>query len=457
MKQKISFLLTLNIIVVLLSCKKDNVPEPIARVQTLATLSTSVATSVTMATAISGGTITDDGGSQILVRGICWGNTTGPTISGNKTVNGAGTGTYSASLSGLSSTSTYFVRAYATNSTGTAYGNEISFISSGPPPPSVTVYAGGYERNGNIQTAKYWKNGVATLLTNGTFTSQVNSIFIAGNDIYAAGLELNASNKVVGKYWKNGGAVNLTDGITSAALNSIIVVGSDVYAAGYQVTSSGSNSFARYWKNGIPVTLSNGSTSAELFSIIVVGSDVYAAGQETNASGKTVAKYWKNGSAVNLTDGTKTAGALSIAVSGSDVYVSGYENNQSVTTTAVNAVARYWKNGIPVVLGGTAPDSRSSAYSLYLSGNDVYCGGFDVDNTIAGAKYWKNNTRVNLTNGLNPSSVSSIVVINNDVYAGGAESNGTNKAFARYWKNGVAVDLSDGLKYESITSLIVVP
>lgn len=457
MQYKLLLFSIVSIFLFLSGCKKEDSTNPSGRVQTLSTLTTSPIASITSVSAVSGGMITDDGGSDILSRGVCWSTSTAPTISGNRTSNGSGSGAFSANIIGLTASTTYYVRAYATNSTGTAYGNEINFVSSGPPPLSLTVYAGGYERNGNIQTAKYWKNGVATLLTNGTFTSQVNSIFIAGNDIYAAGLELNASNKVVGKYWKNGVAVNLTDGITSAAINSIIVVGSDVYAAGYQVTSSGSNSFARYWKNGIPVTVSNGSTTAELFSIIVVGSDVYAAGQETNASGKTVAKYWKNGSAVNLTDGTKTAGALSIAVSGSDVYVSGYENNQSVTTTAVNAVARYWKNGIPVVLGGTAPDSRSSAYSLYLSGNDVYCGGFDVDNTIAGAKYWKNNTRVNLTNGVNPSSVSSIVVINNDVYAGGAESNGTNKAFARYWKNGVAVDLSDGLKYESITSLVVVP
>jgi len=75
----------------------------------------------------SGGSITSDGGSTISSRGICWAKTPAPTTKDSKKEEGSGAGAFTAVLSGLTPKTTYFVRAFATNSVGTVYGNEHSF------------------------------------------------------------------------------------------------------------------------------------------------------------------------------------------------------------------------------------------------------------------------------------------------------------------------------------------
>jgi plastocyanin len=96
----------------------------------LATLTTTAISAVTATTAVSGGTITDDGGSGITARGVCWGRASSPTIDSTHTSEGTGKGTYVSNLSGLDANTMYYVRAYATNSIGTSYGNELSFTTS---------------------------------------------------------------------------------------------------------------------------------------------------------------------------------------------------------------------------------------------------------------------------------------------------------------------------------------
>jgi hypothetical protein len=103
------------------------------------TLTTTNVSSITLTTASSGGNIANDGGSAVTVRGVCWNTTGAPTIANSSTTNGAGIGSYSSSITGLNSGTTYYVRAYATNSIGgTYYGNQTSFITSLPSLPSIT-------------------------------------------------------------------------------------------------------------------------------------------------------------------------------------------------------------------------------------------------------------------------------------------------------------------------------
>jgi uncharacterized protein (TIGR02145 family) len=98
-------------------------------------LNTSVVTSITLITATSGGNITNDGGSPVTARGVCWSTTAGPTIGLNtKTTDNAGTGLFISSLNGLIAGTVYYVRAYATNIAGTGYGNEIIFSTSAAGP-----------------------------------------------------------------------------------------------------------------------------------------------------------------------------------------------------------------------------------------------------------------------------------------------------------------------------------
>jgi hypothetical protein len=101
------------------SCKKDDVPV----------LTTLAVTEITQTTAKSGGNITSDGGATITACGVCWSTGQTPTISDNKTTDGTGAGIFESNIVGLSANTTYYVRAYATNSNGTVYGNEISFTT----------------------------------------------------------------------------------------------------------------------------------------------------------------------------------------------------------------------------------------------------------------------------------------------------------------------------------------
>jgi hypothetical protein len=89
---------------------------------------TTAATAIIGTSATVGGTVTSDGGAAVTSRGLVWGTSPGSTTF--STTIGAGTGTFSTNLTGLSLATTYYVRAYATNSIGTSYGNEISFNTS---------------------------------------------------------------------------------------------------------------------------------------------------------------------------------------------------------------------------------------------------------------------------------------------------------------------------------------
>jgi hypothetical protein len=87
--------------------------------------------SITEASAKSGGFVDNKGTQPILSRGVCWSNYPKPGINlSTKTMDGIGTGNFSSNINGLSPNTTYYLRAYATDSAGIIYGNEISFTSS---------------------------------------------------------------------------------------------------------------------------------------------------------------------------------------------------------------------------------------------------------------------------------------------------------------------------------------
>jgi len=98
----------------------------------LPTLITNDVNDITATTALCGGIISDDGGFDITSRGVCWNTSNNPTIANPHTNNGNGTGSFVSNITGLSEWSTYYVRAYATNETGTSYGNELIFIANNP-------------------------------------------------------------------------------------------------------------------------------------------------------------------------------------------------------------------------------------------------------------------------------------------------------------------------------------
>ena len=133
------------------------------------TLTTVEITAITLTSAATGGVISSDGGASVTVRGVCWATTTAPTTAGDKTTNGTGAGTFASALSGLTPGTTYYVRAYATNSIGTSYGNELTFETTPVVVPTLTTAA-------------------ATLVANTTATSGGEVTADGGGTVTARGI-----------------------------------------------------------------------------------------------------------------------------------------------------------------------------------------------------------------------------------------------------------------------------
>lgn len=146
----------------------DNVSITSGAATTTPTVTTTAASSITSSSATSGGNVTTDGGAAVTERGVCYATTQTPTTANSKVTSGTGTGTFTANIAGLTASTTYYVRAYAINSNGTAYGAQVSFTtlaSGGGTTTDVTVGTGtstqgypincyyGYERSSSIYTA----------------------------------------------------------------------------------------------------------------------------------------------------------------------------------------------------------------------------------------------------------------------------------------------------------------
>ena len=108
----------------------DSITFTIPNRSTLPTLTTQAVTVLSSSSAFGGGNISADGGSAITQRGVCWNTSPNPTLANNFTVDGTGLGSYGSSMQPLSPSTTYYVRAYATNANGTSYGSQVSFVTA---------------------------------------------------------------------------------------------------------------------------------------------------------------------------------------------------------------------------------------------------------------------------------------------------------------------------------------
>ncbi len=142
---------------------------------TVPELTTASVSSIEAFSAKSGGEITDYGGQAIKEKGVCWNTTGSPTLSDNYTEEGSGSAAFTSSLTGLSEKTTYYVRAYATNSIGTSYGEEESFTTT------CSVPAASLFREGISQGTYCWiqeaidasQDGDSIYIESGTYTEQL--------------------------------------------------------------------------------------------------------------------------------------------------------------------------------------------------------------------------------------------------------------------------------------------
>lgn len=94
------------------------------------TVTTTAISAILNNTATSGGNVTDQGDAAVTAKGVCWGTAPYPTTANAKTVNGSGTGSFTSAIVGLNGNTVYHLRSYATNSSGTGYGVNVSFTTS---------------------------------------------------------------------------------------------------------------------------------------------------------------------------------------------------------------------------------------------------------------------------------------------------------------------------------------
>jgi len=105
----------------------------------MSVLTTTAISSITATTVTSGGNITNDGGSAVTARGVCWSTSANPTTASSKTSDATGSGVFTSSITGLTPGTAYFVRAYSTNSIGTTYGNEVTTTTTAALPVITTT------------------------------------------------------------------------------------------------------------------------------------------------------------------------------------------------------------------------------------------------------------------------------------------------------------------------------
>lgn len=204
MRTKLLFI----VIIIFFSCKKNPLQLPSSpNLPTIATLP--IDSNFTTSTETqTGGNITDDGNTPVTARGVVYSKDSLPDISNSeKTIDSSGKGIFISHLSGLTPSTKYFVRAYATNNKGTSYGNEITFTTLGPIPSNLFEF--NLFKNSYVDTILYKDSlfgGVTQLIeTRRGLRSNLNLpkgvfLYVRFDSVYG---KISASNDAVNNYFVN--------------------------------------------------------------------------------------------------------------------------------------------------------------------------------------------------------------------------------------------------------------
>ncbi len=158
------------------SCTKE-------KIKTIPTVTAIIATNITSTTASLGGIITANGGATVTTSGVCYSLKQNPTTIDNNSINGATTGSFTNSLTGLSPNTTYYVEAYATNSVGTGYSSQVTFTTLASLPSITTTAASSIGSAIAISGGNITSNGGANISERGIYWGTTQNPETAGTKL----------------------------------------------------------------------------------------------------------------------------------------------------------------------------------------------------------------------------------------------------------------------------------
>ena len=316
---------------------------------TTPTVTTIAISSITVSAASSGGNISSDGGATVTARGVCWSTSANPTTANSKTSDGTGTGTFTSSITGLTSSTVYHVRAYATNSQGTAYGSDVQFatsaIASGV--PTLTTYP-------------------ITSITSSTAVTGGNILTTGGSNVTTGGVCWSITSIPTTSDSKTSDAIT-TDGDFISNITGL-TVGTTYYVRAYAINSTGTG-YGNQLSFTIPAIAPTVTTTTPS-SITTTAAT--SGGNVTSDGGATVTTYgvcWGMSSnptvaGLHTTDGSGTGSFASsiTGLSASTIYhVRAYATNSvgtsygsdvQFTSGVITSTTPITYGGRPVTSGG---------------------------------------------------------------------------------------------------------
>ncbi len=212
--------------------------ESMVSISKIPTVTTLPVSDITENSATSGGNITSDEGALVTERGVCWSTSQNPTISSNKTNDGSGTGEYTSEISELKANTQYFVRAYATNTNGTAYGNEVSFTTQKAAETPLSISIQSLSLNINESKSVLIASGSGNYSVTSSSADIITSS-ISGNTITVKGLAIGNATATVIDLQTNQTAsidVTVTDTSTPPGQRPKLAI---EYVAEYNVNQTG--------------------------------------------------------------------------------------------------------------------------------------------------------------------------------------------------------------------------
>lgn len=352
----------------------------------LPTVTTNTITNITQTSATGGGNVVNAGSSTVTARGVCWSTSHNPTVSGNHTTNGTGTGSFTSNITGLTANTMYYVRAYATNSAGTAYGSEVSFTTSSTstytisvssnPTNGGSVTGGGTYQQGQSCTVSAtaatgyifnnWTENGSVVSTNANYTFTVNS------------------DRTLVAYFSAQAPNTYTISVSSNPSNGGSVTGGGTYQQGQSCTVSATANtgytFLRWTENGNQVsananytfTVTGNRTLVALFQLSATAPTVtttqitniqqttaIGGGNVTNSGGSTVSE---RGICWSTSHNPTTSGSHASGGTGTGSF--------TVSITGLTANTTYYVRAYAINSVGTAYGNEVSFTTLSNGGNN---------------------------------------------------------------------------------------